>query len=99
MSVINLESLSNDELRKRIAPLALLEDCSDECGQCGHPTLLHKGGPCTRKENEPPDVMIKIWSDLRKRARPILLSLKEIFWKETEHSLLLEGLQRFQKFK
>ena len=52
MSVVDLESLSNDELRKRIAFLAVLEDWLDECGQCDHPTLLHKVGPFTRKEKE-----------------------------------------------
>ena len=73
--------------------MVILEDWSDECGQCGHPILLHKSGPCTRTQKESLEIVNKIWSDLRKRARPILASLKEICLKEKEQSLLLEGLQ------
>ena len=61
-SIIDLESLSKDELKKRIAALAALEDWRDECG---HPILLHKGGPCTRKEGQLPDTDMKIWSEFR----------------------------------
>ena len=69
MSVANLESMSNDDLKKRIASLVSLDDWSDKCGQCGRPTLLHKGGPCTRKEREPPDTVIKIWSEFITRIK------------------------------
>ena len=72
MSVVDLESLYNDNLKKRIASLVSLDDWSDECRQYGRPSLLHKGGPCTRKEREPLDTVIKIWSELRERAKPIL---------------------------
>ena len=86
--------MSNDDLRKRITSWAILEDWSDKCGQCGHQSLLYKGGPCTRKEKEPPDVVNKIWSDYRRRAKPILSTLKADFRKEAEQSALLDGLQR-----
>ena len=36
----------------------------------------------------------KIWSDLRKMAKPILSTLKADFKKETEESLIFDGLQR-----
>ena len=58
--------MPNDDLRKRIASLAVLEDLADKCGQCGQPSLLHNVGPCTRKEKEPPDTVNKIWSDFRR---------------------------------
>ena len=48
MSVIDLELLLTDVLRKKILSLIVLEDWNEECGQCNHPTLLHKGGQCTR---------------------------------------------------
>ena len=76
----------NDDLRKRIASFAVLEDWSDECGQCSHPSRLHKGGPCRRKEREPTDVVNKILSDFRRRAKPILSALKADFRKEAEQS-------------
>ena len=42
-----------------------------------------------RQEREPPDVVNKIWSDLRRRAKPILSTLKADFRKEAEQSVLL----------
>ena len=94
MSVIDLESLSNDDLRKRVASLVSLEDWADECGICGRPSLLHRDGPCTRKEREPPDVVIRIWSEFKKRVKPILATLKTDFRREAEQGVLLDGLQR-----
>ena len=94
MSVINLDVLSNDDLKRKLAALFDLDDWSDECGQCGRPSLLHKGGPCTRKEKEPPDVVNKIWTDFRIRTKPILTVLKSELKKETEDSQLLDGLKK-----
>ena len=94
MSVINLDTLSNDELKKRVAALVSLDDWSDECGQCGRPALLHKGGPCTRQEKEPPETINRIWSEFRKRIKPIVTVLKSDFKKEAEDGLLLDGLKR-----
>ena len=82
MSVINLDTLSNDNLKKLIGSLTSPEDVYDKCGACGHPTLLHKDGPCTRTEREPPDIVNKIWSELRQRVKPILAKLKEEYRKE-----------------
>ena len=67
MSVVDLDSLSQDELKKRVASLISIDDWSDACGQCGRPSLLHRGGPCTRSEKEPPDVILKIWDEFRNR--------------------------------
>ena len=86
--------MSNDNLRKRIASLISLEDGSDKCGKCGCLSLLHRDGPCTRQEREPPDIVNKIWSNLRRRAKPILATLKAEFKREAEQSVL-DGLQRF----
>ena len=81
MSVVNLESLSNDNLKKLIGSLVSLEDYYDECGACGCPTLLHKDGPCTRTEKESPDIVNMIWSELRRRVKPILAKLEEVYSK------------------
>ena len=76
MSVINLETFSNDNLKKLVANCISLEDVYDKCGSCGQPTLLHKEGACTRTEKEPPDVVNKIWTDW-KRVKLILMKLRE----------------------
>ena len=94
MSVVDLDQVSNDDLKKRVSSLISIDDWSDECGQCGRPSLLHRGGPCTRSEREPPDVILKIWSDFRSRIKSVVTMVKADWKKETEESLLLEGLKR-----
>ena len=41
-NVIELNNLTNDDLKKRLASQIALEDWTDECGKCGCPKLLHK---------------------------------------------------------
>ena len=65
MSVIKLDTMSEDDLKNKLASLSCLDDWSDEYGQCGKPSLLHKYGPCTRTEKEPPEVVNKIWTEYR----------------------------------
>ena len=84
MSIVELETLSNDELKKRVTSLISLEDWSDSCRACGIPSLLHKDGPCTRQEREPPDVVMKVWTEFKRRVKPILATLKENYRKEVE---------------
>ena len=93
-SVSNLDQLSNDELKKRVLDLVSIDDWSDECGQCGRPILLHKGGPCTRSEKESPEAILKIWKDFRSRIKTVITMAKADMSKEKEESLLLEGLKR-----
>ena len=71
-----------------------MEDWSDSCVACGIPSLLHKDGPCTRQEREPPDVVMKVWTEFKRRVKPILATLKEEYKKEAEQSVLLDGLTR-----
>ena len=72
MSMINLDTLSNDNLKKLIGSLTSLDDVYDECGACGRPILLHKDTLSTRTDKESPDIVNKIWSELRRRVKPIL---------------------------
>ena len=65
MSVVNPDTLNNDNLKKKLASLSNLDDWPDKCGQCGRPSLLHKGGPCIRKETELPEVVNKIWTEIK----------------------------------
>ena len=94
MSVINLESLSKDDLKKKIASLVSLDYWSDECCQCGQRLLLHKRGLCMRQEKESSDVVMKIWSELWKRVKPIITVLKSDFKKKAEDGMLLDRLKR-----
>ena len=70
-----------------------LEDCYDECGACGLPSLLHKDGPCKRSEREPPKFVNQIWTELRRRVKPILATLKEDYRKEAEQNVLLDRIE------
>ena len=88
--MINLETLSNDNLKKLVAKWILLEDVYDECGACGRPKLLHKEGTFTQTEKEPPDVVNVIWTDLKQIVKPILREERK---KEAEQSLLLDGIK------
>ena len=80
MSVVNLENISNDELKKRLASQVNLDDWGDECSKCGYPRVLHKElhreAACT-KEQELPNILKENWKEYRKRVKPILKSLKE----------------------
>ena len=93
ISIINLESLSNNELRK-LASLFNHDDWSDKCGKYGRVSQLHKGGPCTRKERESPYKVIRIWSDIKTCTKPLLTVLKSESRKETEDGLFHDGLKK-----
>ena len=94
MSVVDLDRLSNDDLKKNVASLISLEDWADKCGACGCPALLHRDGPSTRREWEPPDVVNKIWSQFRRRVKRISSTIKADYRKEAEQSVLLDSLER-----
>ena len=94
MSVVDLDTISNDNLRKRVTTLISLEDWADKCGICGCPILLHRDGPCKRQERKLPNMVMRIWSEFKRRVKPILATLKAEYRKEGEHSLLLDGLNR-----
>ena len=92
MSIVEMETLSNNELKKRVTSLISLEEWSDSCRACGIPSLLHKDGPCMRQEREPPDVVMKVWTEFKRRVKPILATLKEDYRKEAGQSVLLDGI-------
>ena len=97
MSIVNLENLSNDELKKRLASQIDIEDWADECSKFGYPRVLHKElhqeAACT-KEQELPNILRENWKEYRKRVKPILQKLKEEFRKEVEQGILLDGLTK-----
>ena len=70
MSVVNLQNIWNDELKKRLASLTSLEDWVDECSKCGYPRVLYKElyqeAACT-KEQELPNILKETWKEYRKR--------------------------------
>ena len=75
MSIVNLENLSHDKLKKRLVSQINLNDWADECAKCGYPKLLHKelhrASACTQ-EQEVPNILIKNWAEYRKRIKPFL---------------------------
>ena len=72
MSIYNLVTLSNDNLRKLAKEYISLDDVYDECEECRSPTLLHKEETCMRNVDEGLEVIAKNWRDLRRRLKPIL---------------------------
>ena len=93
MSISNLEKLPDAELKKRVNDLIDVDDWTDECITCGKPDLLHKG-TCTRTEKEPPDELVKLWTDFRKRMKTIVRWDKSERRKDREEASLLEGLKK-----
>ena len=88
-SIVTLENLSNDDLKKRLASQIALEDWTDECSKCGYPKLLHKDyvlhhdAACTR-EMEVPNILMENWKKFNKRVKPILKIMKEELKKDME---------------
>ena len=97
MSLVELKSLLNDDLKKRLASQIDIEDWRDECSKCGYPRLLHKElhreAACT-KDQELPNILKENWKEYQKRVKPILKILKEEFKKEIEQGILLNGLTK-----
>ena len=94
MSVVNMDTLSQDDLKKRVMALVSIDDWSDECGQCSRPTLLHKGGPCTRSEKESPEAILEIWKEFRKRTKAVVTVVNAESLKEESENTLLDGLKK-----
>ena len=97
MSIVNLENLSHDELKKRLVSQINLDDWADECAKCGYPKLLHKElhrASACQQEQEVPNILIKNWAEYRKRVKPLLRELKEAKRKDAEQGVLLEGLTK-----
>ena len=76
-NIVQLENLSNDDLRKQLASQIALTDWIDECSKCGYPRLLHKDyvlhrdATCTRGM-EVPNTLRENWKAYTQRVKPIL---------------------------
>ena len=63
MSLVNLDHLDNDDLKKRLVSLINIDDWPDECLKCGHPKVLHKElhrAAAFTNERESPDELHEI---------------------------------------
>ena len=102
-SIVTLENLTNDNLKKRLASQIALEDWTDECSKYGYPKLLHKDyvlhhdAACTQ-EIEVPNILRENWKELNKRVKPILKIMKEDFKKDMEQGILMQGLKDLINF-
>ena len=93
-SIIDLDRLSDDNLKKRVLELISIDDWMDECSQCGRPALLHKPGPCTRSEKEDDSIVLNIWTDFRSWMKTVIMAVKAEIHKDKEDNILLEELKR-----
>ena len=97
-TIVPLDNLSNDDLKKRLALQIALEDWMDECSKCGYPKLLHKdhvlhhNTTCTRG-TEVPNILKENWKAYTQRVKPILKMIREEAMKEKEQGVLLQGLR------
>ncbi len=94
MSVVNMDTLSQDDLKKRVMALVSIKDWDHECGQCSRPSLLHKGGPCTRSEKESEKVQNEIWREFRRRTKAVVAMVESESEKEASENRLLDGLKK-----
>ena len=97
MTFVNLENMKNDKLKNRLAFLINLEDWANECGKYRYPKLLHKEllrEAVFTREQELPNILQENWKEYKKRVKPILKNQKEVFCKEAEQGVLLDGLER-----
>ena len=96
MSIYNIATLSNKDLKKLVSEYVSLEDIYDECDQCGRPVLLHQnpGEECTRDVDEGLEVIAKNQRDLKRRLKPILKEIKEERSKEKEQNVYLDGIKQ-----
>ena len=96
--VTPIDTLSNDNLKRRLASQIALEDWTDERSKCGYPKLLHKDhvlhgdATCTRGK-EVPNILNENWKANTQRVKPILKMIREDTRKEMEKEGLLQGLR------
>ena len=80
MVIVNLDNLSNKELKKRLESEINLDDWADDCGKCGYPRLLHKElqrASTFTQEHEVPNILNKNWQEYKKRIKPLLRYLRD----------------------
>ena len=96
MSVPELNTLDDYELKKCLTELINLDDWTNRCNKCGYPKLIHKtlhrDATCTR-EPESLDVLSKHWDEFTKRINQILRIVKEDYRKEVQEGILLKRLK------
>ena len=79
MSIENKKNLSYYEFKNRLVSQINLDDWADECVKFGSLKLLHKklhrASACT-KEQEVPNILIKNWTEYRKKNQTSLKRVK-----------------------
>ena len=96
MSMINMETVLDSELKKRIEGLEEL-DWFNECDLCRKPCLLHVGQCLRSEEDLPPDKMKELWNEFKSRTRPIMkevmMERRRAIEKDSLKDSLLEGFK------
>ena len=63
MSVVDLSTITNNELKQRLAFQINLDDWPDKCGRCRHPKVLHKElhrtATCTQVQESPDELHLE----------------------------------------
>ena len=85
--VTPIDTLLNDDLKRRLASQISLEDWTDERSKCGYPKLMHKDhllhrdATCTRGP-EVPNILKENWKAYTQRVKPLIRMLRDEAIKE-----------------
>ena len=66
---MDVQKLSEDEVRKRLNGLIEVNDYSYECQNCSLPVLLHKG-TCTQSNPADEKEECQVWKNFRNKLKP-----------------------------
>lgn len=93
MSVVNLDKLSNEELKRRVLHLINLEDWWIDCESYSRPSLLPREGSYIRTEKVREDLFMKEWKEFQVRVKRILVMVRSEKQKEKDDGFPQEGLK------
>ena len=98
-NIVQLDNLSNEVLRKRLASQIALMDWIYECSKCGYPRLLHKDyvlyrEPTCTQGMEVPNILRENWKAYTQRVKPILRTIQTEREKEIEQGTFLKGIEK-----
>ena len=85
MVKINVESFSEEELRKRFNALGRKGDWDKECESCKNPQLLHKANGTRKVEVGEAEFseLWKVWSTFKAKMEPIRNGMK-MTWRKSK---------------
>ena len=82
--MIEVEKLTEDEVKKRLNVLIDLYDTNDTWEICGLPCLLHRGDTCIRSNHVKEKEEFRVLKAYRQKIKPIVVWMKRVVAEEKE---------------